>query len=375
MKLLLVIEHFDAAAGGAEGFAVGLTRRLVARGHEFVVVAEDGQPMDGVDLRLGPLAATAARATAAVEPDLVLDWGLQVPADMHRLGGGTHREYLRLSQAGRSLPSWWIRRLGHVLMRKHRRIVAREYELLTEPRTHVLAVSEFVAQQVRHTARVPVDRITVLHNGVDTARFAPEATAPLRQAVRAELGLNDGDVVFLFVGHNLGLKNLALCARVFRRLHAELPQARLVVAGKREPPWRAPWARYAGAGRQPERFYAAADVLLHPTYFDACANVVLEALACGLPVVSSDRNGSAELITPDREGFVLPVCGDGATILRQWQDAVRQLTCNAELRHRLGSAARCLAEDHSLERYTAAFETVLDQCLTTTLRLRAGHHE
>jgi len=358
MRLGLVIEHFRPDVGGAEAYAAAVMQGLAERGHEILVVAEDGEARGDVALKCGAL-AEAPELFAEFAPELVIDWGLHVPADVHRLGGGTHREFLRLSLEARRGFARVLKRLELAVCPKHRRVTASERELLARPQAHLVAVSEFVAQQVRNTLDVPAHRLRVLHNGVDAVRFGPDRLAPMRAQGRRELGLQDADVAFLFVAHNLGLKNFALLARIFPQVRAAAPAARLVLLGRRRPRLAAPWFVYAGASTEPERCYAAADVLLHPTFYDACANVVLEALAAGLPVVSSDCNGSAELIRDGRNGFVEPVTPVSPETDARWTERILELCRDRELRTRVGGEARAAAEAHSLRRYIDEFETYL----------------
>jgi len=350
MRLLLTIPHFDAAEGGAEGFAVTVCRELAGRGHAVRVLAQTGRPGPEVDLVLGGL-ADAPGHLADFPADLHLDWGLHVPADLHRLGGGVHREYLRMMQETRSPLLRMARAVVDGLRAKHRRTLREEDALFARPEAHFLANSEFVASQIRAASPVAEDHIHVLLNGVDTSRFSADRLTHLREAKRAELGLDATDVAFVLTAHNLRMKNLALLARVFSGLQAECPHAKLVVMGKREPPITAPWLIYAGATREPEAVYAAMDALVHPTYFDACANVVIEAMASGLPVLSSDCNGSAELVREGESGQILPVVGRQAEIDATWADAILALATNAARRTAWGKAGRAIAEGQSIVAY------------------------
>ena len=350
MRLLLTIPHFDAAEGGAEGFAVTVCRELARRGHAVRVLAQTGRPGPEVDLALGEL-TDAPRHMAGFSADLHLDWGLHVPADMHRLGGGVHREYLRLMQETRSPLMRMVRAVVDGLRAKHRRTLAEETSFLARPEAHFLANSEFVASQIRAVSPAAEDHIHVLLNGVDTARFSADRLAGPREAKRAELGLDATDVAFVLSAHNLRMKNFALLARVFSGLQAGCPCAKLVVMGKRQPPLTTPWLVYAGATREPETVYAAVDALVHPTYFDACANVVIEAMASGLPVLTSDRNGSAELVREGESGQILPVVGAQAEIDASWAAAVRALAIDADRRAVWGKAGRAIAEGQSIVAY------------------------
>lgn len=360
MRLLLTIPHFDAAEGGAEGFAVTVCRELGRRGHAVRVLAETGRPGTDVDFVLGDL-DSASRQAAGFGAELHLDWGLNTPADLHRLGGGTHREYLRLIQQSRPPLVRAFRALMEAFRGQDRRTLRREAALFARPEAHFLANSEFVAGQIRATAPVAEDHIHVLLNGVDVERFSADRLAGLREAKRAELGLAPGDVAFLLAAHNLRMKNFLLLARIFPRVCRTCPQAKLVVMGKRQPPIRAPWLVFAGATRTPETIYAAMEGLVHPTFFDACANVVIEAMASGLPVLTSDRNGSAELVRPGESGQILPVVGCQREIDDAWTDAVLDLASSPERRAAWGRTGRAVAEQQSIVGYVDRFAALLEK--------------
>src|SRR5205807_2292297 len=63
--------------------------------------------------------------------------------------------------------------------------------------------------------------------------------------------------------------------------------------------------RFVGHMTDMKNAYFAADFLVHPTFYDPCSLVVLEALACGLPVITSRYNGASELLQPPRDGYVI----------------------------------------------------------------------
>jgi UDP-glucose:(heptosyl)LPS alpha-1,3-glucosyltransferase len=358
MKIALAIQHFRGGVGGAENIAVTVAAGLAARGHRMLVCAESGAAVPGIEFRQLPLAAVPA-AAQAWGAEVVLDWGLNIPADVHRLGGGTHREFLNYALAASPVWLQWWKQLGYACLPKHRRTRAREQELILAPATRFIAVSEFVAAQLRRTAAPHDPAVSVILNGVDTQRFAPANRSKFRTSLRTRLGLATDDIAFLFVAHNLTLKNFFLLERVFHQLSLVFPDARLVVAGKRDPGIRAPWCVYAGASSSMEELYAGCDALLHPTWYDACANVVLEAMASGLPVVSSDRNGSAEAIQDGVSGRILPVAGDAVEIEAVWLEAVAALAGSKKLREQQGQAARTVAEAHGIEAYIAALEAEL----------------
>jgi glycosyltransferase involved in cell wall biosynthesis len=112
-----------------------------------------------------------------------------------------------------------------------------------------------------------------------------------------------------------------------------------------------------------ERVYAAGDLLVHPTFFDSFANVVLEAMSCGLPAVVSDCAGAAELID-GRNGLVLPVASADAD--DRWAAALAALIADPARRAALGAAARVTASAHGYPAYVAQVEDYLTQAAAAT---------
>ena len=120
--------------------------------------------------------------------------------------------------------------------------------------------------------------------------------------------------------------------------------------------------QYAGPSNLPEKFYAAADIFCLPSHYDPCANALLEALACGLPAVTSTTNGSGELLT-EKEGYAVPF-GDVPQLAQRIGEFF-----NRDRRAAASVAARTLAETHSAERN---FEEVMKVYAKVVERKRAG---
>ncbi len=157
---------------------------------------------------------------------------------------------------------------------------------------------------------VEPERLHVMRNGVDLQRFTPLPQADARQA----LGLREGQQLLLSVGHLIDRKGHDLVIRALAALAPDHPQARLVVIG--EGPERAALqalvselglqdkVRLTGALPQTElpRWYSAADVLVLASSREGWANVLLEAMACGTPVVASRIWGTPEVVTTPEAG-------------------------------------------------------------------------
>ena len=155
-------------------------------------------------------------------------------------------------------------------------------------------------------------RIRVIYNGLDRRRFQPlEGTA--RAELRRRLGApQDGEIV-LFVGSGFERKGLTYLLQAFSSLRDKFGQ--LWVVGKGHiPPYQraaerlgvADRVRFWGPTSETAPFYQAATVLALPTLYDPCSNVVLEALACGTPVVTTAANGAAEFLAHGENGAIIP---------------------------------------------------------------------
>jgi UDP-glucose:(heptosyl)LPS alpha-1,3-glucosyltransferase len=119
------------------------------------------------------------------------------------------------------------------------------------------------------------------------------------------------------------------------------------------------------AGRVPDLvpYYAAADVFVLPTWHDACSLTVLEACACGLPVITTRTNGAAERLTDGHEGRILPTSGDVPALAR----ALVELS-SPKVRARMAVAALACAARNTFARNVEALETLYTEVATAAVR-------
>lgn len=350
LRLAISTEHFRRGVGGGENIAMDVVDEMRRRGHSVMVCAVTGD--DPIDFaRIAP--EDTPEYARACGVDLLVDWGVRMNADVHYMHGGPHGVFLRYSAM--TVPAWLrpFKRLEFALKPKHRKTVAEQAAFFAYPEIAYLAVSDFVAGQVAEVVPSGTD-IRTLYNPVDTRRFSPENRRLGRDAARARFGIAEDAVVFVWVAHNPGLKNLKLLLRIFPEVRRRAPNAVLLVVGKRRPRKRADWLVYAGAVERPEEVYAASDALVHPTFYDTFANVVTEAMACGLPVLCSDRAGAAEVMRGVECGEVLPVVGEG--IGRLWCESIVRLALSPVLREALGAEARRVAETMDFQAYADRLE-------------------
>jgi UDP-glucose:(heptosyl)LPS alpha-1,3-glucosyltransferase len=202
-------------------------------------------------------------------------------------------------------PKYWI----------HHLIERRQYAQRRQPR--VIAVSDLVKRDLVRYHRVPLHRIYVVPNAIDPHRLEVSQPSAVRCAFRNRIGLEPGDLVGLFVGHNFALKGLQPLLKALgqrRRRHRDGRRIHLLVCGGGNASAYGRLSRSLGLtdtvhflGFYPhvEDCFWSSDFFVQPTYYDPCSLVVMEALACGLPVITTAMNGASETMENGREGFVL----------------------------------------------------------------------
>lgn len=363
MRIGLMIENFNPRSGGAEQWTWQFARALLHRGHEVHVVAQSFAPATAaLPITAHPLgrrrsrldlAAAAAAKLHGLSLDVIHDMGGGWFCDVFQPHGGSRRA--ALEQNLQLVPRWargWKRAAWPWLprYREFETLQARQY---VDDGRLVVALSQRVADDFRRLHRVPAGRIRLVYNGVDVQRFTPAHRRRHRGVVRARLGLQPQRTMFLIVAHNFRLKGVPALLEATARLAQAGHDLQLVVAGgKRLGPWMRAAARRGVADRvtftgpvdDPVPLYAAADVYVQPTFYDPCSLVVLEALASGLPSITSRNNGVSELMTDGADGLVLDDPADAGALA-----AAMERLLDPHQRHAMGEAARQLALEHTFE--------------------------
>ena len=229
--------------------------------------------------------------------------------DAYRAGDGCHREWL----ARRRLFDSRSERLHLALSPFHHTLLHLEERLFQDPGLKlVIANSRQVRDEVRRHYNVAPEKIRVIYNGVDRERFSPDRLRNGPPAALPELGLEPGIPTILFVGSGFKRKGLHFLIAALASMQHR--QSRLLVVGYgRSGPYQrlarklgvARRVKFLGPQHSVERFYAQSQVIALPTIYDPCSNVVLEALACGRPVVTTAANGASEFIRPSANGAIL----------------------------------------------------------------------
>ncbi len=352
MRIALIRQRF-AAFGGAERYMNLLIEHLSARGHEIHVLANqwDNVTTSGKVvwhrvpmirtlsfLRALSFAVNSRKAVRSEHFDLVISLDRTLQQDIYRSADGCHREY-------------FARRMQYasVLRRARLRLNPLHYILLwLEKRTYseqntraVIALSHRVKEEIIRHYHFPAERIQVIHNGVDIERF--KLRSPRK---------NDGKFILFFVGSGFERKGLQFCVQALAKLPTNVE---LHVIGKGSIRRYQNLAKqlgvtnrvvFRGPVQDVEKIYSGADVLVHPAIYEPFGNVVLEAMACGIPVVAARFVGASEIIIQGKNGMVVQNPAD----IDELATAIRQLLDPKKLAS-MAVPARETAEAHSITRY------------------------
>ncbi len=202
-------------------------------------------------------------------------------------------------------------------------------------------------------------RLSVLSRGVDAALFSPEKRS---EALRTRWGVASRDPVAIYVGRLAAEKNLALAVRAFLALHSVNPRAKFVLVG--DGPERAalqkayPHFEYAGVRRGEDlaAHYASADLFVFPSVTETFGNVITEAIASGLVVLSYHYAASKQHIVPGVSGFTAPF-GDKEAFVAQAQSVMTAEERWPEIRRRAREAALTISWDAIVDQFE---ETLLN---------------
>jgi len=285
--------------GGAEDIPEGV---------RLVEVASRPQPSTLAMLDFHRQAAATLRG---LEPDRSVAFGSDCPSADLMAVQSVHRAWV---ERGRS-----VRVAGQEVPASVRRALPRhQVRLLLERRafspsraTRFIAVAEGVADDLEALYGVDRQRISVVPNGYDPQQCSPERRAALRAAARAAAGIGPDETVLLLVANEWHRKGLGVLLDALAALND--PGTTVALVG------RAPLGPYEGRigalglrnrvrhlGPRSDiaEAYALADLFVLPTQYEAFGIVIVEALACGVPVVTTALAGAAELVRPGVNGLL-----------------------------------------------------------------------
>lgn len=356
LSIALIRQRY-AQDGGAERFVARALESLKTQNVRLTLVTREWHGGNGFEVltcrpfHMGRLwrdyafARCACRTLAQKKFDLVQSHERIACCDIYRAGDGVHREWLKQ----RSRVLGWTGRLGLALNPYHAYVKAAEKKMFTSSRLRaVICNSRMVRDEIKRYFHLPDDKLPVIYSGVDTLVYHPDLKKH-RAEIRARYGIPESATLFLFVGSGFERKGVPALLQAMARLPEN---AFLLVVGRDKQADRfqrlahalglSHRAFFAGAQSDVKPYYGAADALTLPTLYDPFPNVALEAMASGLPVVTSLKCGAAELIENGKNGFV----GDALDV--EAQAGFMRALLNPKIRQDIGHAAQRTVEPLTL---------------------------
>ena len=378
MKVALIRKEYTLSRGGAESYVVHLGRYLAEQGHAVHVFANTWDeppdpritfhhlPMLGVYSPLKNLSFALAvrRALKKEHFDIVNGFSQAYPQDIYRMGDGLHRHLLKVQSTG------GLSRFLDFINPRHRVILSIEKQIF-KPKNYsrIIANSRLCKNQAMDYYGVPEKRIEVIYNGVDGRRFNPAVREAYRSEVRRQLSIGDDQLVILYVSRNYKRKGLPVLIRGLSLLKHRREGLKVIVVGRESArPYQRLASRcgvgdlflFVGQESALEKYYGAGDVVVLPTIYDPFSNVCLEALACGLPVITTGSNGAAELIEEGKNGCVIGNPRNPEELAHAIDLLLPEGVREAMGKHAAGSVRHLTLEDNA-RRTLALYENVIEQ--------------
>jgi len=335
MKIALV-RKFYTPYGGAERYLAQLVERLCRQGHEVHLFASRWIPYSpNIQERKSNLifhrvpmipspsfiealsfAFFSRRLLQQDDFEVIHSFERTLYQDIYRAGDGCHREWLRQ----RRVIDPWIKRATYRLNPLHLSLLFLEKRLFQDPRLkRIIANSHKGKEEIIRHYGTPAEKIEVIYNGVDLEEFNPRNIDLYRLKIRAELNIPPEAWVILFLGSGFRRKGLDGLLTSLPRIKKAVPGVRLIVAGK--DPVRGYLEKtrkggitqeviFLGPTQKARELYAACDLFALPTLYDPFSNACLEAMATGIPVLTTRQNGMAEVLEDGKDGFLIQNPGD-----------------------------------------------------------------
>ncbi|RLB12058.1 MAG: hypothetical protein DRG39_02890 [Deltaproteobacteria bacterium] len=228
-----------------------------------------------------------------------------------------------------------------------------EYNFRIRKWGKIIAVSTKIQEELSEFLHIPKKNIVVISNGVDLKKFKPDKRGQYRREILDRHNLREEDFILLFVGYGYLRKGLQFLLKTLSLIRNN--QLKLLVVGNddtRNLNFIVSMVKslnlkkkviFAGTRSDVFKYYVASNAFVLPTLYEPFGNVILEAMASGLPVIVSRLAGASELIQDGKNGILI----NDPTNIEEIANKIKLLLNNRQLRSFLGENARKTAENYS----------------------------
>ena len=386
-KIALAMEKFSKYGGGAESYSVSLAITLIKHGWEVHVFGEkwDNEPKE---VRFHKIYIPKLlpswikqllfvwqhkRMTAQQHFDIIMGFGNTICMNVYQSHGGVHQfSTARKTYAEKNTLRRIIKRIFILFSVKYwTRAWIEGAAFRINPRPKIIAIADMIKKDMETFFHINPNEneIEIVYNGVDTNRFNNSIRQRFRGNLRKQWGLSENDVVFLFTSYELKKKGIEPLVEAAAKL--KIPgkfNFKIIVAGEQ------PYSSlqrlikrldlqetiiFVGRVKSMEEYYANSDVFVLPTYYDACSLVVIEAMACGLPSITTEYNGAAGIISDGINGYIISHPPDASDLA----DKMLFLMDNKK-RQKMSGEAALTGQEYSAERNHKEIMRLLEKAST-----------
>ncbi len=368
MKIALNIYKYLPTKGGGEGYLANFANQLAERGHDVHIYASKWESNnDKIHYHTIPsirfpkflkdisFVINGLREMAEDDFDIVHVVGRALGMNVFNPHCGVERAWLKQNYLSINCPVARIskRIRGFFSFRQNFILWLDRKQYTGKGVSRIIAISDMIKNDIVNYHNIDPQKIDVVYNGVDLERFNPDNKKKYRTVVRKELSLG-GEFVILYISNNFRLKGLLTLLKAMGELKKSGKDFKALIIGRgNEAPYRKLAKRldcqenliFLGHVGEIEKYYAASDLYVHPTFYDSCSLVVTEALASGVPVITTIYDGASGVMEDGRDGFVLEDPKDHRALAEKisvfFDDAFRQ---------KASSAAREKAEKYPAEK-------------------------
>lgn len=314
--------------GGGEGYLAGLANGLAERGHEVHIFASEWQNNNNrmsyhtipvirypKFLKDVSFVINSWRKMSSYDFDIVQVVGRALGMNVFNPHCGVEKAWLKQDILSVSCPFYrFLKHITRFLSLRQNFILWLDRKQYTgKCVSRIIAISDMIKNDIIKYHNIDPQKIKVVYNGVDLQRFTPDNRNKYRKVIRERLSLGE-EFVILYVSNNFRLKGLLTLIKSLGELKKSLRNFKALIIGRgRDASYRKLARRlnclenliFLGHVNEIEKYYAASDLYVHPTFYDSCSLVVTEALASGLPVITTRYDGASGVIDNGIEGFVM----------------------------------------------------------------------
>ncbi len=368
MKIALNIYKYLPTKGGGEGYLANFADQLADRGHEVHIYASKWES-DNNKMHYHTIPSirypkflkdisfviNSNNRVAKNDYDIVHVVGRALGMNVFNPHCGVEKAWLKqnylsincpLSRALKQIAGFFSIRQNFILWLDRKQYTGKGV-------SRIIAISDMIKSDIVKYHNIDLQKIDVVYNGVDLKRFSPDNKNKYRKVIREKLSLGE-EFVILYISNNFRLKGLLTLVKSLGELKKSGKDFKALIVGRgNEAPYRKLAEKldclenliFLGHVGEIEKYYAASDLYVHPTFYDSCSLVTTESLASGLPVITTIYDGASGIMDDGKDGFVMSDPEDHMALAEKIN-----LFFDDEFRQKASIAARKRAEKYPAEK-------------------------